>query len=106
MLISDWSSDVCSSDLGATGLISSSAVAAVAQSDDLGVLQTSLALEHEGIAAYQIAGQSGLLSPDTLKVALTFMGHHQEHRSEERSVGKERVGTCRFRLSRYHYKKK
>ncbi|HEY9553278.1 ferritin-like domain-containing protein [Allosphingosinicella sp.] len=66
--------------IGATGLISSSAVAAVAQSDDLGVLQTSLALEHEGIAAYQIAGKSGLLSPDTLKVALTFMGHHQEHR--------------------------
>src|SRR3546814_4802388 len=56
--------------IGATGLIISSAVAAVAQSDDLGVLQTSRALEHEGIAAYQIAGKSGVLSPDTLKVAL------------------------------------
>ena len=66
--------------IGAAGLMRSSAVAAVAQSDDVGVLQTALTLEHEGIAASQIAGKSGLLSPDTLKVALTFMGHHQEHR--------------------------
>ena len=66
--------------IGATGLIGSGAVAAVTGPDDLGVLQTALALEHEGIAAYQIAGKSGLLSPGTLKVALTFMGHHQAHR--------------------------
>ena len=67
--------------IGATGLMSSSAVAAVvAEPGDVGVIQTALALEHEGIAAYQIAGKSGLLSPDTLKVALTFMGHHQQHR--------------------------
>jgi rubrerythrin len=66
--------------LAATGLMNGRAVAAVSQRGDLGVLQTALALEHEGIAAYQIAGKSGLLSPGTLKVALTFMGHHQEHR--------------------------
>ena len=66
--------------IGAVGLMSSRAVAATAESGDLGVIQTALALEHEGIAAYQIAGKSGLLSPDTLKLALIFMGHHQEHR--------------------------
>lgn len=66
--------------IGAIGLIGSGAVAAVDGSGDAGVLQTALALEHEGIAAYQIAGRSGLLSPGTLKVALTFMGHHQAHR--------------------------
>jgi hypothetical protein len=65
---------------GATGLLSSRAAAAGSRSGDLGVLQTALALEHEGIAAYQIAGKSGLLSPGTLKLALTFMGHHQQHR--------------------------
>lgn len=65
--------------IGASGVMSASAAAAV-QSTDLGVLQTALALEHEGIAAYQIAGKSGLLSPGTLKIALTFMGHHQAHR--------------------------
>lgn len=47
---------------------------------DIGVLQGALALEHEGIAAYMIAGASGLLTPDVLKVALVFLGHHQGHR--------------------------
>lgn len=47
---------------------------------DVGVLQGALALEHEGIAAYMIAGASGLLTPDVLKVALVFLGHHQGHR--------------------------
>ena len=47
---------------------------------DIAVLQVALALEHEGIAAYQIAGGSGLLTPDVLKVALVFLGHHKGHR--------------------------
>lgn len=47
---------------------------------DVGVLQGALALEHEGIAAYMIAGGSGLLTPDVLKVALVFLGHHKGHR--------------------------
>ena len=47
---------------------------------DLGILQGALALEHEGIAAYRLAGGSGLLSPGTLKVALIFKGHHEGHR--------------------------
>lgn len=78
--------------VGATGLISGRAVAAVAPSDDLGVLQTALALEHEGIAAYQIAGKSGLLSSATLKVALTFMGHHQQHRDSLAKLVKQMGG--------------
>jgi len=47
---------------------------------DIGVLQGALALEHEGIAAYTIAGGSGLLTPDVLKIALVFLGHHKGHR--------------------------
>ncbi|MFM9852225.1 MAG: ferritin-like domain-containing protein [Sphingomonadaceae bacterium] len=47
---------------------------------DLDILQVALALEHEGIAAYTIAGGSGLLTPDVLKVALVFLGHHKGHR--------------------------
>lgn len=47
---------------------------------DIGLLQGALALEMEGIAAYTIAGGSGLLSPGTLKVALVFLGHHKAHR--------------------------
>ncbi len=51
-----------------------------AMEGDIGVLQGALALEHEGIAAYRIAGGSGLLSKGVLDVALVFLGHHQGHR--------------------------
>lgn len=72
---------VASLGIGAASLLGGAAVAAdAAQSRDLGVIQTALALEHEGIAAYQIAGRSGLLSPQTLKLALVFLGHHEAHR--------------------------
>jgi rubrerythrin len=54
--------------------------AIAAASGDVGIMQVALALEHEGIAAYMIAGKSGLLSQDTLKVATLFMNHHQQHR--------------------------
>ena len=53
---------------------------AAAASDDVRVMQGALALEHEGIAAYRLAGASGLLQPDTLNVALLFKGHHEQHR--------------------------
>ena len=67
--------------VGAAGLLGGKALAeATGPSGDIGVIQTALALEHEGIAAYQIAGKSGLLSPGTLKLALLFLGHHQAHR--------------------------
>jgi len=49
-------------------------------SGDVAVMQGALALEHEGIAAYEIAGGSGLLKPPTLKLALLFQGHHKQHR--------------------------
>src|SRR3546814_20886780 len=66
--------------VGASSLLPGRAVAAATPPDDIGVIQTALTLEHEGIAAYQIAGKSGLLSPGTLKLALVFLGHHQAHR--------------------------
>ena len=47
---------------------------------DISVLQGALALEHEGIAAYTLAGGTGLLMPDVLKIALNFLGHHKGHR--------------------------
>lgn len=56
--------------------------AAAKTGGDIGVLQTALALEHEGIAAYTIAAGAGLLTPDVLKVASVFLGHHQVHRDE------------------------
>jgi len=49
-------------------------------SHDVDIMQGALAIEHEGIAAYQLAGASGLLKPATLKVALLFQSHHKQHR--------------------------
>ncbi|HSA65990.1 MAG TPA: ferritin-like domain-containing protein [Nitrospira sp.] len=49
---------------------------------DLGILNTALGLEHEGIAAYQIAAESGLLRAQVLAVGVLFQGHHKGHRDE------------------------
>jgi hypothetical protein len=67
---------------GAAGLIAARPAIAAAPKfrSDVGVIQTALALEHEGIAAYRLAGKSGLLSKGTLEVATIFMGHHEAHR--------------------------
>ena len=46
---------------------------------DISVLNTALSAEHEGIAAYQVGAESGLLSQGALKVALQFQGHHKAH---------------------------
>ena len=48
-------------------------------SQDTKILNTAIAVEHEAIAAYQLGVESGLLSPDALKVAVKFQGHHKEH---------------------------
>jgi hypothetical protein len=67
---------------GAAGLLAVRPAIAAAPSyrSDVGVIQTALALEHEGIAAYRLAGKSGLLSKGTLQVATIFAGHHEAHR--------------------------
>src|SRR3546814_9886117 len=82
--ISDWSSDVCSSDLQAV-------VRQVA------VLHREAAADHDEaaigprIAERKTGGHRGAVA--------------ETARSEERRVGKECVSPCRSRLSRTHYKK-
>src|SRR3546814_13978207 len=71
--------------VGASSLLPGRAVAAATPPDDIGVLQTALPLEHEGISAYQISGTSGLLPPGTFKTALVFLEHH--HTTAESRVG-------------------
>ena len=46
---------------------------------DVGLLNAAIALEHEGIAAYQIAAGSKLLSPGVLAVGIKFQSHHKQH---------------------------
>jgi hypothetical protein len=78
--------------LGATGGLSAVAVAmlagkeALAQgmggdvSHDVGILNVALGLEYQGIAAYQLGAESGLLQPGPLKVAVLFQSQHKAHR--------------------------
>jgi hypothetical protein len=47
---------------------------------DIAILNAAIALEHEGIGAYQLAAGSGLLTPGVLQVGVTFQSHHKEHR--------------------------
>ncbi len=65
------------------GCSSKSAMAAAQISDsvgqDISILNTAIAAEHEAVAAYQLGAESGLLEPGVLKVAVKFQGHHKEH---------------------------
>jgi rubrerythrin len=47
---------------------------------DVNILNVALGLEHEGIAAYQLGAQSGLLQKPVLDVATRFQADHKEHR--------------------------
>src|SRR3546814_16342921 len=99
MRISDWSSDVCSSDLGGAaravgGLTVASLQIAIsvqsAASDGLAAI---------GPCAVMLAKAEGL-EAHRRAVALRLL--EARARSEERSVGKECVSTCRSRWSPYH----
>src|SRR3546814_19063344 len=98
MRISDWSSDVCSSDLNSP--------------PKSGREETSVL----SIPSSQPERDRWLTCRATLRgarrnrsvLALVFCARCQPtlRRSEERRVGKECVSTCRSRWSPYHYKKK
>src|SRR3546814_18673781 len=91
MRISDWSSDVCSSDLFVGGLLGHWSVwtqSAVKLLDRI----------HAAVAA-------GAVSPELLGLDARVTDCNAA-RSEERRVGKECVSTGRSRWSPYHYKKK
>lgn len=67
------------------GLLSGTAGLARAQSssaasNDVGILNVALALEHEAINAYQLGAGSGLLAKGVLDVAVAFQSHHKAHR--------------------------
>ncbi len=46
---------------------------------DIRILNTAIAAEHEAVAAYQLGAESGLLEKAVLNVAVAFQGHHKEH---------------------------
>src|SRR3546814_21012270 len=95
MRISDWSSDVCSSDLIAQYVLQRNAL----------VYQQRMARRHGGyqrivphrLGEDAIAHLIGLGKAHIVKIAA--------QRSEERRVGQECVSTCRSRWSPYHKNK-
>jgi rubrerythrin len=86
--------------LGGTTALSAAAVALLAgapawaakkaaghdASRDATVLNTALALEHEGINAYTLGAQSNLLEKSVLAVAVKFQDDHKVHRDRLISV--------------------
>src|SRR3546814_20989670 len=88
MRISDWSSDVCSSDLLGCRLLSGFAVEAA-----------SIRIGRQMAAAMAMGAHGAWCGSVWLTTA-------EAERSEERRVGKECVSTCRSRWSPYHYKNK
>src|SRR3546814_17006655 len=99
MRISDWSSDVCSSDLCARRPLD--ATDAVYPMFATHNAQTIAAVHHMARAAIGGARDAdGRFRYEFQK--LHGMGDDLYARSEERRVGKECVSTCRSRLSPYY----
>src|SRR3546814_8310350 len=103
MRISDWSSDVCSSDLaGRCG--ASVAPRGGRLPGRSGLLRPGIRLWHGRIRPWVIE-QRGYPGESAMSVAETSYPQAVEdtdNRSEERRVGKECVSTCRSRWSPYH----
>src|SRR3546814_18860999 len=96
MRISDWSSDVCSSDL----------VAGLRHGVEVGAAGVELGVHVGHLALDELELTDALAK----LLAVVDVGHHHieaclHDRSEERRVGKECVSTCRSRWSTYHEKK-
>jgi rubrerythrin len=92
--------------VGGTTLLSASAIALLAgrpaeaakqggkqAAQDTAVLNTALALEHEGINAYTLGAQSNLLDKPVLVVAVKFQNDHKAHRDRLIAVIKTLGGT-------------
>src|SRR3546814_13655563 len=93
MRISDWSSDVCSSDRALDADMAVVVLPADAEGHDPVGL---------GDAPQYLLRVIFFLVSDEIENVL----RHFLHRSEERRGGKECVSTCRSRWSPYHYKNK
>src|SRR3546814_10555306 len=88
MRISDWSSDVCSSDLRCTGPTRPPALQA-----------RRLNLPVRGAPPREDGGEDSALF---FSYSLSMRASPKARRSEERRVGKECVSTCRSRWAPYH----
>src|SRR3546814_17598037 len=96
MRISDWSSDVCSSDLIGNQ--------PPVRLGDVEVAGDFPGVEDRHPADADPCGAGG--EPEAVDRHHRGIIQHLGHRSEERRGGKECVSKCRYRWSPDHYKKK
>src|SRR3546814_17540592 len=108
MRISDWSSDVCSSDLAISCASSRKRSCCVSQ---LSASRSSLAQKQA--ASSRSTSSAGVTAVGAARRILASSklqkrpsSYSMATRSEESRVGKESVSTCRSRWSPYHEKKK
>src|SRR3546814_17117306 len=104
MRISDWSSDVCSSDLPQAFI---ELAAEVINRTKRLALVDGIKYQRVGVDTFyakELFEQEELTG--YLKNMLKDTQKYVFERSEERRVGKECVSTCRYRWSPYHKKKK
>src|SRR3546814_2969364 len=101
MRISDWSSDVCSSDLLHTDLCN--CVGADRRSG-MGMFLPILekCLRSTRLRRCRVRGTGDILYNGARRLRGDGVQCLSHTRSEERRVGTECVGTCRFRWSPYH----
>src|SRR3546814_17982300 len=99
MRISDWSSDVCSSDL----LVGDEPARRVQKQHAKNFLGQRA---HRGLEIFDQFRAGGFDNATEQFGAYGFEAGLARGRSEERRVGKECVSTCRSRWSPYHYTKK
>src|SRR3546814_12926529 len=101
MRISDWSSDVCSSDLHEVALLDADAVLAGHHAADLDAEPQDVGAEI--LRPLQFPRLVGVVEDERMQVAVAGVEHVGDpQRSEESRVGKECVSTCRSRWSPYH----
>src|SRR3546814_11873195 len=107
MRISDWSSDVCSSDLPRAILDRQAVIGPEPQPPLVAIdldqrLREQLVVHRGGIAAIDHAGRTAGMAEQDRRDILAANRRVDALRSEERRVGKEGVSTCRSRWSPYH----
>src|SRR3546814_16887404 len=109
MRISDWSSDVCSSDLRRAGVEAEPAhpeQAGADQGHGQRVRRHDVLLIAATLSDDEAADERHDARVDVDDGAAREIERAPAERSEERRVGKECVRTCRSRWSPDHYKKK
>jgi hypothetical protein len=88
---------------GCESMASSKQASAASASNDVQVLNTALGLEYEGIAAYRVGAESGLLTQPVLGVAVKFQDHHKKHADLLASTVKKLGGSPVMPKARYDF---